>query len=180
MTSRRRTLLIVIVTVISVLIVEVIVLLAGVFSGVYNVAASRPHLKPLELLLAAAMDRSVEIHARGIHAPAEIPAAEGARHYDHMCAVCHGAPGVKQSDVAQGLYPHPPELQRTANDWTVQQVYWLVKYGVKDTGMPAFGATHNDHELWAIAYAVKQLPTLTPDQYHTLVLKGEDETAKTD
>jgi mono/diheme cytochrome c family protein len=75
------------------------------------------------------------------------------------------------------LYPHPPELERTANDWTVEQVYWLAKYGVKDTGMPAFGATQNEHELWAVAYVVKRLPSLKPDKYHELVSKGGGGTA---
>jgi mono/diheme cytochrome c family protein len=63
-------------------------------------------------------------------------------------------------------------LVRTAKDWTVEQVYWLVTHGVGDTGMPAFGRTDTEPQRWAIAYFVKQLPHLTPDEYKRLVGQG--------
>ncbi len=177
MSSRRRTLSVVIITVIGVLVVEAIVVLAGAFSGLYNVAATRPHIKPVEWLLGAAMERCVEVQARGIKAPPEIPPAEGAADYDRVCVTCHGAPGVQRSPIGQGLYPLPPHLQETADEWTVEQVYWLAKHGVKDTGMPAFGATQNEHELWAMAYLVKRLPSLKPDEYQEFVSKGSGGTS---
>jgi mono/diheme cytochrome c family protein len=79
---------------------------------------------------------------------------------------------VPPSPVGKGLSPDPPELVRTANDWTVEQVYWIATHGVGDTGMPAFGVTQEEQVLWAIASFVKQLPSLTPAEYQKLVAKS--------
>jgi mono/diheme cytochrome c family protein len=48
------------------------------------------------------------------------------------------------------------------------EVYWIVKNGIRMTGMPAFGPTHDEATLWAITAFVKQLPTMTPQQYQAL------------
>jgi mono/diheme cytochrome c family protein len=173
MGSSQRTIWTVIISVIGLLIVEAIVVSAGVFSGLYDVAASRPHIASLEWMLGEAMDRSVEVHARGIKAPGEIPATEGAPHFDRMCVICHGAPGVAVSDIGHGLYPHPPDLVKSADDWTVEQIYWITKHGVRDTGMPAFGKMQGDRELWALAYMVKHLPGLGPEDYRALVSQNK-------
>ncbi len=173
MTPRQRTVWTVILSVSGMLIVEAIVLSAVAFSGLYDVAASRPHIPPLEWILGGAMERSVEVHARGIKTPGEIPAAEGAPHYDRMCVICHGAPGARLSNIGQGLYPHPPDLVETAGEWTVEEIYWITKFGVKDSGMPAFGNTEGDRELWALAYMVKHLPGLGPESYRALVSQNK-------
>ena len=89
-----------------------------------------------------------------------------------MCELCHGAPGVEPSEVGKGLSPDPPLLMRAANDWTVEQIYWLATHGVGDTGMPAFGATQEEQVRWAIAHFVTQLPNLTPAEYQRLVAES--------
>ncbi len=45
----------------------------------------------------------------------------------------------------------------------------MVKHGVKMTGMPAWGVTHNDEILWDVVAFLRKLPDLTADQYQTLV-----------
>jgi mono/diheme cytochrome c family protein len=169
--SHRCVILTVIVTIIIVIGVEFGLALAVMRSGVVNVGADRPHLQPIRWYLDNAMEHSVKRHARGLKAPAQtqVSIAEGALHYSDMCAICHGAPGVERPEIGAGLSPHPPLLTRTAEDWTVEQVYWLVTHGVGDTGMPAFGSTHTEQQRWAIAYFVKQLPQLTPEEFRRLV-----------
>ena len=166
-----RIILTVIVTIIIVIGVEFGMALAVMWSGVVNVGADRPHPQPIRWYLSEAMDYSVKRHAQGLKAPAQaqVSIAEGALHYSDMCVICHGAPGVERSEIGAGLSPDPPLLTRTAKDWTVEQVYWLVTHGVGDTGMPAFGATHTEQQCWAIACFVKQLPLLTPEEYKRLV-----------
>jgi hypothetical protein len=44
-----------------------------------------------------------------------------------------------------------------------------VKHGVKMTGMPAWGVTHDDKLLWDVVAFLRKLPELTADQYQTLV-----------
>ena len=47
--------------------------------------------------------------------------------------------------------------------------FWIVKHGVKMTGMPAWGVTHDDELLWDVVAFVRKLPELTPEQYETMV-----------
>lgn len=169
-----RVLLIVLLTVIAVLAAEVCAALAVMWWGAINVGADHPHPALVRWYLDRAMTYSVQEHAQGLQAPppAQISRAEGARHYDSMCVICHGAPGSERSLIGQGLSPDPPHLVRTAPGWTVEQVYWLVTHGVGDTGMPAFGATRTEAQRWAIAYFVKQLPEMTPEEYQRLVAQS--------
>ncbi len=166
-----RIILTVIVTTIIVIGVEFGMALAVMWWGVVYIGADCPHSQPIRWYLSETMESSVKKHAQGLQAPpqARVSIPEGVSHYDHMCALCHGAPGVERSEIGNGLSPHPPALVETADDWTVEQVYWLVAHGVGDTGMPAFGITHEEQDLWAVAYFVKQLPRLTPEEYQKLV-----------
>jgi hypothetical protein len=45
---------------------------------------------------------------------------------------------------------------------------WIIKHGVKLTGMPAWGLTHDDELLWDVVAFVRRLPKLTPEQYEAL------------
>ncbi len=167
----RHVILTVIVTIIIVIGVEFGMALAVMRWGVVNVGADRPHPRPIRWYLSEAMEYSVKRHAQGLRAPAQaqVSITEGALHYSDMCVICHGAPGVERSEIGEGLSPDPPLLTRTAKDWTVEQVYWLVTHGVGDTGMPAFGSADTEQQRWAIAYFVKQLPQLTPEEFRRLV-----------
>jgi mono/diheme cytochrome c family protein len=141
---------------------------AVAFSGVYNVAASEAHSPLVEKLLQGAMRRSVARHAPAIAAPdlaEEARVTEGLSHYAGMCELCHGAPGREPGDVAEGLYPRPPQFTEKELDWTDEEVFWITKHGLKLTGMPGFGASHGDDEIWSIVAAVRKLPELDPAAY---------------
>jgi len=155
----------------------VIVLAAGgagvyVFSGAYSVAAVPIQRGILEQQLARISDRSVARHAEGIQAPPLTDPAMirmGAAHYRDMCVTCHGAPGVKPSEIGAGLNPHPPNLVHSAGDMAPAELYWVVKNGIKMTGMPAFGPTHDERELWAMIAFVEQFPRMSPEAYQAAV-----------
>ena len=85
-----------------------------------------------------------------------------------MCSECHLAPGVKRTEISQGLYPRAPELRRKTTLTPAEQ-FWVVKHGIKMTGMPAWGVTHDDDLLWDVVAFVRKLPELTKEQYETLV-----------
>ena len=93
----------------------------------------------------------------------------GFLHYNRMCVGCHGAPGIEQGETAlDGFYPRPPKLVRTAKDWTPEQLFWILKNGLKMSAMPAFGPTHPDSLIWAMVAFTQKLPTLTKEQYQNL------------
>jgi mono/diheme cytochrome c family protein len=161
--------------------VFIVLLLSGavlVYSGAYDVAATRPHAPLTQRFLHAAMRHAVQRRAQDIVAPPLddlVQIHNGVRDYREMCQPCHGAPGVDPDEVGQGLTPAPPDLVRTARTWSAPELFWILKYGVRMTGMPAWGPTHDDAELWAIVAFVRRLPTLSAEDYQTLVRAAERE-----
>ncbi|HWO57309.1 MAG TPA: cytochrome c, partial [bacterium] len=112
----------------------------AIYLGLYNVAADVPHTQPVYWLLETARERSIEARAKGITVPGDLAdpnrIASGAGQYAEMCADCHLAPGMKRTEIARGLYPRAPELRR-GTDLTPAEQFWVVKHGLKMTGMPA-------------------------------------------
>src|SRR5437764_12936039 len=155
--------------------VVVLFALAGaglIYSGAYYVGADQPHWSVTSWLLNVARDRSIRTHASGIAVPAGLddPAriVAGVSHYAEHCAVCHGAPGVEWGDVAEGLYPRPPNLANAPRFYTPGELFWIIKHGIRMTGMPSWG-DHSDDELWATVAFIQKLPGMTDQDYAKLV-----------
>src|SRR4029450_5542055 len=144
----------------------------AIYAGLYNIAADVPHTQPVYWLFETTRERSVAARARDIVVPNDLDNAnrisKGASEYAEMCSGCHLAPGMKRTEISQGLYPRAPE-RRHGTDLTPAEQFWIVKHGVKMTGMPAWGITHDDELLWDVVAFVRKLPELTPEQYETLV-----------
>jgi len=140
--------------------------------GSFDVAADKPHSQPVFWLMDTVRERSVAIRAADIVVPGDLAEAKriasGAAQYDEMCSLCHLAPGMKRTEISRGLYPRAPELRRKS-DLTPAEQFWVVKHGLKMTGMPAWGVTHDDELLWDVVAFLRKLPDLTADQYQTLV-----------
>jgi mono/diheme cytochrome c family protein len=144
----------------------------GIYAGLYNIAADVPHTQPVYWLFETVRDRSVAARARNIIVPNDLDdssrISRGAGQYAEMCSGCHLAPGMKRTEISRGLYPRAPELRRKT-DLTPAEQFWIVKHGVKMTGMPSWGVTHEDELLWDVVAFVRKLPGLTPEQYETIV-----------
>jgi len=154
------------------LIVGSLFVLAGaaavlVYAGLYNIAADVPHTQPVYWLLETMRERSVAARARDVLVPNDLDdtnrISRGAGQYAEMCSGCHLAPGMKRTEISRGLYPRAPELRRESH-LTPGEQFWIVKHGVKLTGMPAWGVTHDDELLWDMVAFLRKLPELTPDR----------------
>jgi mono/diheme cytochrome c family protein len=147
----------------------------AIYAGVYNVAADIPHTPPVYWLLETARERSIEVRAADIAVPGDLDDSRrivsGAGQYAEMCAGCHLAPGMKRTEISRGLYPRAPELRRKRHS-TPAEDFWVVKHGLKMTGMPAWGVTHDDEILWGVVAFLRKLPELTPEEYRALVEKA--------
>jgi mono/diheme cytochrome c family protein len=143
-----------------------------VYMGSFDVAADKPHSQPVFWLMDTVRERSVAVRAAGIAVPGDLADAKriasGAAQYDEMCSLCHLAPGMKRTEMSRGLYPRAPELRRKS-ELTPAEQFWVVKHGLKMTGMPAWGVTHDDELLWDVVAFLRKLPDLTAEQYQTLV-----------
>jgi cytochrome c len=153
----------------------VLIILAGagfIYSGAYYVGADQPHWSTTSWLLDQARVRSIRFHASGIALPADLGTERrivaGVDHFADHCVICHGAPGVAQDDLAHGLYPRPPSLRNAAGFYTPAELFWIVKHGIKMSGMPGW-ADHSDDELWAIVAFLEALPEMSDQDYAKLV-----------
>ena len=165
-------------------IIAFIAIGAALIFGWFNVGASARYATPVSALLQTAMQRSVRAHSRSVLLPKGIDlrdpalAAQAADDYREMCLLCHGAPGQKAAFWTVGLYPAAPRLSdRRELRWSDADLYWIIKNGVKDTAMSAFGATHEEKELWALAALTRLLPTMTAQQFGALGPKSGSERA---
>lgn len=154
-----------------------VLILAGlllILSGVYDVAASSEDGGLIHWILETTRERSVHRAAESLEGEVRAPRLDDPRRiraglvrYHALCATCHGAPGVKISATGQGLHPYPPELAGEAGEEPLE-LFWVVKNGIKMTGMPAYGVTHSDEEIWEIVAFLKRMPELSPQEYRVL------------
>lgn len=146
--------------------------LAGAYFGVVNVGADDPHFPAVHAFLTMARDRSIEVRSRDIEVPNLDDQAlirAGAGNYNSMCIGCHLAPGVAETELSQSLYPAPPNLAKIGVDGNPSAAFWVIKHGIKATGMPAWGKSMGDEYIWGMVAFLNQLPTMDAKQYQTLV-----------
>ena len=142
-------------------------------SGIYSVAASRGHFAVTRWMLEFAMRRSVATHSYSISAPPLQDADKvrlGAGHYDGGCAPCHGAPGKQNNPIVRQMLPHPPNLSEAVATWTPEELYWIVRNGLKYTGMPAWVAPRRDDEICAVVAFLRALPNMNDAEYRRLAM----------
>ena len=172
-----RTLLI-LKTAVALVVIALVALTGFMYSGLYDVAASQPDSAALRWVLVTTRDRSIDHRASLITVPPlDDPKLiqEGFEHYHEMCTGCHLAPGIGSSEIREGLNPMPPVLAQVVPSSSPAKLFWVIKNGVKMTGMPAWGTSHSDQMIWAMVAFLERLPTLTPAQYQAM----EKEVGKT-
>jgi hypothetical protein len=173
--------------------------LGVLYSGLYPMGADVPHNRMTYWVLETLRERSIARSIRDI----EVPPLEdpnrllaGGADYNEMCTQCHLKPGKKDSEFALGLYPQPPNLAMGAEGHAhshgggggggggdthedaranAARQFWIIKHGIKASGMAAFGKTHDDDRIWAMVAFLQKLPTLTPVQYQILTARPESE-----
>ena len=87
----------------------------------------------------------------------------GVHLFAQNCAVCHGAASGNSSTspIAKGLYPKPPQLAADGvEDDPEGASFWRIKHGVRLTGMPSFGYSLSDQEIWTLALFLKNMDKL--------------------
>ena len=156
-------------TMVGLIIVGLIVM----YSGMVNVSVREPSSGFTKWVLSTTMDRSVESRARDIDVPdlsGEEMIREGAEYYMRMCQGCHGAPGRERSRLGKALEPIPPHLyeEEEIEEWSPAEQFWITKNGIMMTGMPAWGVSHSDEELWNIVAFLRKLPAMNSEEYRQL------------
>lgn len=164
------------------LVLGLVAVAALLQAGALDMAADTPHHPTVSRLIAWAREQSILRRAANIVPPANLADAgrihRGAGNYDAMCAHCHLSPGAADSEIRKGLYPAPPNLAGQMSGAQSSQSdarrFWIIKHGIKASGMPAWSKGGMDDEaIWDLTAFLKALPNLTPEAYRQQVASSE-------
>lgn len=90
---------------------------------------------------------------------------DGVRLFGQNCAVCHGSAkgAAAPSPIAKGEYPRPPQLATHGVEDDPEGVsFWKIKHGIRLTGMPSWGYSLTDRQIWTLALFLKHMDKLPP------------------
>ncbi len=141
--------------------------------GAVPITASSGHFAVTEWLLQFAKKRAIRTQSLGTE-PLSFEApwlvAKGAGHYETGCRPCHGAPDLARPPrILRAALPPPPSLAHAALNWSPEELSYIVKHGIKFTGMPAWPSRVRDDEVHAVVAFVRELPRLDAAGYRRLV-----------
>jgi mono/diheme cytochrome c family protein len=142
------------------------------FGGFYNIAATEQDPGIVAWALVNVRQAAIARHANDTP-PGTLNDAATVRAGAHAfaergCVNCHGGPGASWAKFSEGLNPAPPDLKEVVGERQPRELFWIVKNGIKMTGMPSFGAVGvPDPEIWSIVAFLKKLPTVTDADFKT-------------
>ena len=134
----------------------------------------------------ATADRAFPLEARIVQIPLEarihrempaaspIPASDenliaGASLYEDKCEFCHGT-ATDASTVGRALYPPAPQLWIKhgsgavgVSDDPIGETYWKIKNGIRLTGMPAYGKSLSETQLWQVSLLLSMADKPLPE-----------------
>jgi len=161
----------------SVVITMLVLVVAGLLyinSGSYDVSALNKDRGLSRWVLETTMENSVEHHAQGIEVPASIGDSaviwNGFTHYVRMCG-CHGGPGRNEESR---FNPPAPKLMNVAKDWKANELFWIVKNGIKMSAMPTFKQV-GDSTIWNVVAFLEKFPSLSKDEYNTWFQRAKNQ-----
>jgi mono/diheme cytochrome c family protein len=140
------------------------------FGGYFDVGATARDPAIVNWALVKVRMASIDRHADATAGPSlDDPAMvqAGAKAFAARgCAHCHGAPGVNWDKFAEALNPDPPDLAEVGKEREPAQLFWVIKNGIKMTGMPGFSLIGaDDREIWSLVAFVKKLPSVSEADY---------------
>lgn len=103
--------------------------------------------------------------ARGANAPlaaAPLDSPEnvsaGKAMFVDECGLCHGSLGRRPTEMGRSLHPRAPALDSArVQGWSNRELFWIIKHGIRNTGMPGFARIHSDREIWRLVDYIRSL-----------------------
>lgn len=133
--------------------------------GLMPVSADGTHSRLEARIMPAVLHASIVRHESGDTNPASLNEENlkaGVETYKTMCARCHSTPEGDASIYGQAFYPPAPQLPKGMAQYTDSQLFWLIKHGIRNTGMPAWGGMLSDEEIWQVVSLLKNSQDLPP------------------
>jgi mono/diheme cytochrome c family protein len=158
-----------------ILVILLLVVTAAVGLGGYVLSrglSARDEPSGAEAFVARRLRRmAIPVRIRGLNNPVQASRevlSRATAHFADHCASCHGNDGRGSTLIGRGLYPKPPDMtERSTQNLTDGEIYYIIENGIRFTGMPAFGdEPGNDNELesWDLVRFIRHLPGLTSEE----------------
>jgi mono/diheme cytochrome c family protein len=79
--------------------------------------------------------------------------------YGLECGACHRLNGPKEMNLGEWMYPRATDLTSPeAQRYSDRELFWIVKNGIRMSGMPAFGKVETDSHIWKLVHYLRTLP----------------------
>jgi thiosulfate dehydrogenase len=152
-------------------VIGILLLAGGVFvyftSGMAPVAATAKPMPFERYLAGAALQARLNSEASKAVPMQTTPEnlLAGAMIYKKRCAFCHGLPNSKPSEQGRGMFPHAPQFFLHTDIPTglpPEDIYWMVRNGVRMTGMPSFGSSLTYQQMWQVTQMLRNADQLPP------------------
>lgn len=143
-----------------------VVALVALFQGWVPVSATSDPPRWESFLARKAFAASVARQAPRLQNPIAPTSANlmfGMKFYRNGCAGCHGDAGKPSRWGTEDFYPRIPQFDSQGSlkpDW---QMFWIVKHGVRYTGMGAWDTFTSDDNIWKTVTFLSHLRDLPPD-----------------
>lgn len=165
-----------------VLLIVILLLAAGSALGylamkTFSFAADEPHSEFVHSAITQFRQEAIQRASRAVSVPDDLDSPARRRqasgNYEAMCATCHLKPGLRKSELSVGLYPSPPDLTKSRTHANAATDFWVVKHGIKGSGMAAWGKVGlSDDDIWNLVAFVRALPEMSPSGYAQAVKQG--------
>jgi len=143
----------------------IVALIALGFAGFLPVrATARPPRFEAAIADRALMAR-IKRDARGLKNPVradETTLLAGLKSYRQDCAGCHGSAAHASTWGTTNFYPRVPQFAQEGVDLSDAEMFLLVKYGVRYTGMAGWEGVASDEEIWRMVTFLTRLQSLPP------------------
>ncbi len=125
-------------------------------------------------LMQSTVHASVRRGASGMQAPPpgnlEDAIVEGGKLYVNGCMGCHGEPGKAGEDLDH--YPPVPQLPQVGTQYSEPELHWIVKHGIRNTAMSAYGPFYSDQQMWALASFLGRIDHMPPGLWERIQAKA--------
>lgn len=154
--------------ILGIIITLLVIVFGGVGAALLGFLPTQANVDPPQMerhIAMSALDNSVERHAPRITNP--VPPTDenlisGLKIYAMNCALCHGDLDGQPSALAKSLYPPPPNLVMHPPDDAEWHVAYVIRTGVRYTGMPAWDKALSDSDIWKVTAFLTRLQKLPP------------------
>jgi mono/diheme cytochrome c family protein len=124
-------------------------------------------------IMKSAVRAAVKRNAANLSAPSaatEDSIIAGGKLYVLGCMGCHGEPGKPYAED-HANYPPVPQLPHVGTQYSEPEIYWIVKHGIRMTGMSAYGPFYKEDQLWSLAAFIHRINNLSPAEIESIQLQ---------